>query len=67
LLNGIAQALENEDAANLVFGALMLQVPNLQQQVRRQHGGSLPSCSPNELKSAKLATTELCEIILHNI
>jgi hypothetical protein len=31
LLDGIAQALEDETIANLVFGALMLQVPNLQQ------------------------------------
>ncbi len=29
LLDGIAQALEDETACDLVFGALMLQVPNL--------------------------------------
>jgi hypothetical protein len=31
LLDGIAQALEDKTTSNLVFGALMLQVPNLHQ------------------------------------
>jgi len=47
LLDGIAQALEDKVAVNLVFGALMLQVPNLHQHARRQHGRSLPSRSLN--------------------
>jgi hypothetical protein len=39
ILDGIPQAFEDEIATNFVFGALMLQIPNLQQQARRQHGG----------------------------
>jgi hypothetical protein len=47
LLDGIAQALEDKVATNLVFGVLMLQVPNLHQHPPRQHGGSLLGCSLN--------------------
>jgi hypothetical protein len=54
MFDGIAQALENEVATNIVFNALMWQVPNLKQQVRRQHGGSLPSCSPNVVQEHKV-------------
>jgi hypothetical protein len=50
LLGRIAQALKDEVAANLVFGVLMLQVPNLHQHPRSQHGGSLPGCSLNVVR-----------------
>jgi len=47
LLDGITQALEDKVVTNLVFIALLLQVPNLQWQARRQHGGSIFGCRPN--------------------
>ncbi len=59
LLDGIAQALEDKVAANLVFGALMLQVPNLQQHVRRQHGGSFLGRSPNVARKCKVSHNQI--------
>jgi len=58
LIDGIAEALENEAATNLVFGALMLQVPNLQ-HVRRQHGGSFLGRSPNVARKCKVSHNQI--------
>jgi len=59
LLDGIAQTLEDETVANVVFGVLMLQVPNLQQQVTRQHGGSLQGHSPNVTQECKVSHSQV--------
>jgi hypothetical protein len=68
LLDGIAKALENEATIDLVFGVLMLQVPNLQ-QARRQHGGSLPSRSPNVAQERKVNHNKIVQdyFIKHSI
>jgi hypothetical protein len=59
LIDGIVQALENETTTNLVFGALMLQVPNLHQHVRRQHGGSFLGRSPNVARKCKVSHNQI--------
>ncbi len=66
LLDGIAQALEDETTIDLVFGTLMLQVPNYNRQEGNM-GDPSKVIDWMLLKSAKLAIAELCEIILQNI
>ncbi len=42
-----------------MFGPLMLEVPNLQQHARRQHGGSLPGHSPNVVQECKVGHSQI--------
>ncbi len=68
LLDGFTQALENKVVTDLLFTTLLLQVPNLQWQAKRQHGGSILGYRPNVAQEHELGHIQiLCDYFIEHL
>ncbi len=62
------QAFENKVVIDLLFTTLLLQVPNLQWQAKRQHGRSILGCTPNVAQEHKLGHIQnLCDYFVEHL